>query len=95
MGRLYEYTFHGVIMFIEDFIAESKKKNPKPVGMALDVEFTIRQHPWVPGKREVFQTRVGVVFIGSPFECVEYIKQVRVRRALRVAERGMNPFFTR
>ena len=80
-------------MFIEDFI--TRPKNPKPVGLTLDVEFSIRKYQRVPEKREVFQTRTGVVFIGSPLECVEYIKQVRVRRALRTAERGLNPFITK
>jgi hypothetical protein len=80
-------------MFIEELIA-SKKDTPKQVGMTLDVEFTIRQHSGY-NKREVFQTRTGVVFIGAPLECVEYIKQVRVRRALRTAERGLNPLLTR
>jgi hypothetical protein len=81
-------------MFIEDFIA-LKKNPPIPSGMPLDVEYTIRQHPWVATKREVFQRRAGVVFIGTQSEAMEYIKQARTKQAIKTAERGLNPFFTR
>jgi hypothetical protein len=78
-------------MYIEDYI-ELKRNPPKREGAPLDVEYTVLSRG---NKAEVFQRKVGTVFIGPESECRQYISQQRTKQAIKKAERGMNPFFTR
>ena len=78
-------------MFIEEAI-EKKKNPPVKVGMEFDVEYSTLAFG---DKFRVVQSMAGTVFIGSRAETSEYIKQARAQRALRTAERGLNPILTR
>ncbi len=81
-------------MFIEDFI-KAKKVGPATIaGDPLDVEYIISTKE---GHEKCFvrHNKAGVVFIGLEAECILYVRQQRVKQAIRTAERGMNPFITR
>jgi hypothetical protein len=88
--------------YIEDFIKD-RQTLPKHEGMELNMEYTIKDVITKHGNRSmVVKQLAGTVFIGSKPECVEYIRQQRVKQALKQAElelgiirRGLNPDFTR
>jgi hypothetical protein len=71
-------------MYIEDCF----KPQPKPEGLALDIEFSVRKIQLAGhGERHaVYQRRVGTVFVGSEAEAREYVKQARAKQAVKRAE---------
>jgi hypothetical protein len=81
-------------MYIEEYLA-LKKNPPKQEGLPLEpLEYTIKPR-FQSGKVEVRQHKVGCVFVGLLEEARSYISQQRTKQAIRTAERGLNPFFTR
>ena len=83
-------------MFIEDYIKQ-RKDAPMIAGDPLEQEY--RLQGWMAEGREmkvsVVHIKAGTVFVGSRAEAKEYITQQRTRQAIKTAERGVNPFFTR
>ena len=71
-------------MYIEDYMSAKTR--------VLPLEFEIMVHG--ENKHRVIQQKAGTVFIGSIDECRDYIKQRRAKKALKEAEKGLNPFFT-
>ena len=87
-------------MYIEDYIA-LRQNPPKSEGLTLETEFTLRPKAGTR-KVQVFHRLAGCVFIGSPFEASEYVRQYRAKRAIKHEaaspvpyRQGQNPEFTR
>jgi hypothetical protein len=83
--------------FLEEFIAD--RNNPVvKAGLNLELEYTIKdREPMADGtaKSEVRHSKAGCVCVGTHAECVSYIRQQRSKQAVKAAERGTNPFFTK
>jgi len=69
-------------MYLEDYRA----------ARTLPLEFEIMVYG--ENKYRVHENKAGTVAIGSIDECRDYIKQRRAKKALKEAEKGLNPFFT-
>ena len=72
----------GITPFIEDYIRQQQNP-PKQYGLSLELEYNIRSSA---DKFHVYQRMVGIVCIGTERECIEYIRQQRVRKAIKAAE---------
>ena len=77
--------------FLEEYI--KSQREPKPQAVETFV-YTTKIRGDGP-KHELHHLRAGCVFIGSKDECSKYVAQQRAKQAIRAAERGMNPSFTR
>jgi hypothetical protein len=75
----------GIMPYIETYIAQQQ-------ALSDILDYNVRGSE---ARSEVHHITAGCCFIGTKSNCNTYIQQQRAKQAIRKAERGMNPCFTR